>query len=34
MTNLIDLLQGQLSDGLLDQLSNQLGGTDKEQTQG
>jgi len=33
MANLIDLLQGQLSEGLLDQLSNQLGGTDKEQTQ-
>ena len=33
MANLIDLLQGQLSDGLLDQLSNQLGGVDKEKTQ-
>lgn len=30
--NLMDLMQGQLSDGLLDQLSNQLGGTDKQKT--
>lgn len=30
--NLMDLMQGQLSDGLLDQLSNQLGGVDKQQT--
>lgn len=30
--NLMDLMQGQLSDGLLDQLSNQLGGADKQQT--
>ena len=33
MANLIDLLQGQLSDGLIDQLSQQLGGTNKEQTE-
>lgn len=32
-TNLIELLQGQLSDGLLDQLSQQLGGANKQQTQ-
>ena len=30
--NLMDLMQGQLSDGLLDQLSNQIGGADKQQT--
>ena len=30
--NLMDLLQGQLSEGLLDQLSHQLGGADKQQT--
>ncbi len=30
--NLMDLLQGQLSEGLLDQLSGQLGGASKEQT--
>ncbi|MCB0642845.1 MAG: DUF937 domain-containing protein [Phaeodactylibacter sp.] len=30
--NLMDLLQGQLSEGLLDQLTNQLGGADKQQT--
>lgn len=28
----MDLLQGQLSDGLVNQLSNQLGGADREQT--
>jgi hypothetical protein len=33
MTNLMDLLQGQLSEGLIEQLSQQLGGTDKEATQ-
>jgi len=33
MANLIDLLQGQLSDGLVEQLSKQLGGAPKEQTQ-
>jgi hypothetical protein len=32
MANLMDLLQSQLSDGLLDTLSDQLGGADKEQT--
>lgn len=32
MSNLMDLLQGQLSEGLIDQLSNQLGGADKQQT--
>ncbi len=32
MANLMDLLQGQLSEGLLDTLSSQLGGVDKEQT--
>jgi hypothetical protein len=30
--NLMDLLQGQLSDGLVDQLSQQLGGADPQQT--
>jgi hypothetical protein len=30
--NLIDLLQGQLSGGLVDQLSRQIGGADREQT--
>ncbi|MBK8705181.1 MAG: DUF937 domain-containing protein [Saprospiraceae bacterium] len=30
--NLIDLLQGQLSGGLVDQLSQQIGGADREQT--
>jgi hypothetical protein len=30
--DLMDLLQGQLSEGLVDQLSNQLGGADKKQT--
>lgn len=30
--DLMDLLQGQLSDGLVDQLSQQLGGADKKQT--
>lgn len=30
--DLMDLLQGQLSEGLVSQLSQQLGGTDKEQT--
>ncbi|MFT4664281.1 MAG: hypothetical protein ACI8YQ_001670 [Polaribacter sp.] len=33
MANLMDLLQGQLSEGLIDQLSQQLGGTDKKATQ-
>lgn len=33
MTNLMDLLQGQLQNGLLDQLTGQLGGASKEQTQ-
>ncbi len=32
MANLIDLLQGQLSEGLVEQFANQLGGADKEQT--
>jgi len=32
MANLIDLLQGQLSDGLVEQLAGQLGGADKNQT--
>lgn len=32
MANLMDLLQGQLADGLLDNLTGQLGGADKEQT--
>ena len=32
MANLMDLLQGQLSEGLVDQLSQQLGGADKQQT--
>jgi len=30
--NLINVLEGQLSEGLLEQLTNQLGGADKEQT--
>lgn len=30
--NIMDLLQGQLSEGLVDQLSQQIGGADKEQT--
>jgi len=30
--NLMDLLQSQLSDGMIDQLSQQLGGADKKQT--
>ncbi len=30
--DLMDLLQGQLSEGMIDQLSNQLGGADKQQT--
>lgn len=30
--NLMDMLQGNLSDGLIDQLSDQLGGADKQQT--
>ena len=30
--DLMDLLQGQISDGLVDQLSQQLGGADKQQT--
>ncbi len=33
MANLMDLLQGQISEGLVDQLSQQLGGADKKQTQ-
>ena len=33
MANLMDLLQGQLSDGLIEQLSQQLGGADKQATQ-
>ncbi|MEM9821110.1 MAG: DUF937 domain-containing protein [Bacteroidota bacterium] len=32
MANLMDLLQGQLTEGLVDQLSQQLGGVDKQQT--
>ena len=32
MSNLLDLLQGQLSDNLVGQLSNQLGGADRQQT--
>jgi len=32
MANLIDLLQGQLSEGLVDTLANQIGGADKQQT--
>ena len=32
MANLMDLLQGQLSEGLVDQLSQQIGGADKTQT--
>lgn len=32
MANLIDLLQGQLSEGLVEQFANQLGGADKQQT--
>ena len=32
MANLMDLLQSQMSDGLLDTLADQLGGADKEQT--
>ena len=30
--NLMDLLQGQLSEGLLDQLTSQLNGASREQT--
>ena len=30
--NLLDMLQGQLSEGMIDQLSSQLGGADKQQT--
>ena len=30
--NLMDLLQGQISEGMIDQLSRQLGGADKQQT--
>ncbi|MFK7809715.1 MAG: DUF937 domain-containing protein [Saprospiraceae bacterium] len=33
MANLMDLLQGQLSEGLIDQLSQQLGGADKQKTE-
>ena len=32
MNNLLDLLEGQFSEGLIDQLSQQIGGADKEQT--
>lgn len=32
MANLLDLLQGQLNEGLVDQLSQQLGGADRQQT--
>lgn len=32
MANLMDLLQGQLSDGLIDSLTNRIGGADKQQT--
>ena len=32
MTNLIEMLQSQLSDGVIDQLSKQLGGADKQKT--
>ncbi|MCP3897235.1 DUF937 domain-containing protein, partial [Moraxella sp.] len=32
MADLMDLLNGQLSDGMLDMLSQQMGGADKEQT--
>ena len=32
MANLIDLLQGQLSDGLVESLASQIGGADKRQT--
>lgn len=32
MTNLIDLLNGQLSDGLIESMASQLGGADKKQT--
>ncbi len=32
MANLIDLLQGQLSEGLVEQFANQLGGADKQKT--
>jgi len=32
MANLLDLLQGQLDDNLIGQLSNQLGGADQQQT--
>lgn len=32
MANLMDLLQGQLTDSVIDQLSNQLGGADRQQT--
>lgn len=32
MADLMDLLQGQLTEGLVDQLSQQLGGADKQQT--
>ncbi len=33
MENLMDLLEGQLSEGMIDQLSQQLGGADKQATQ-
>ncbi len=32
MNNLLDLLEGQFSEGMIDQLSNQLGGAEKEKT--
>jgi len=32
MANLMDLLKGQLTEGMVDQLSRQLGGADKQQT--
>lgn len=32
MANLLDLLQGQLDDNLIDQISSQLGGVDRKQT--
>ena len=33
MSNLLDLLQGQLDDNLIGQLSQQLGGADRQTTQ-
>ena len=32
MSNLMDLIQSQLSDGMIDQLTKQIGGADKQQT--